>query len=128
MCKYVVRLCFTLLAILFVSYCTKAQKRSQKNLVTTVSRFVQALKNADSITLNELTMDKLSYGHSSGKIQRKNELINSLVDGSSVFVDIIIPQQRIIISGNIAIVRQEFHAETFDNNKKGHVDLNILLV
>ena len=126
--KYVARLCFTLLVILFVSYCTKAQNRSEKDLVAAVSGLVQALKSADTITLHELAMDKLSYGHSSGKIQQKNELINSLTDGSSVFVDIRIPQQTVIVSGKTAIVRQEFHAETFDNNKKGHVDLNILLV
>ena len=98
-----------------------------------IERFVEKLRiamiNGDPKTLNEITDGNLSYGHSNGYVEGKEEFIEKLVSGISNFEKIEISDQTIKTFGNTAIVRHKFHAETNDVGKgPGAVNISILLV
>jgi len=85
--------------------------------------------SADGIRLDQLASAELSYGHSGGQMQNKQEFISSFTSGESVFISIEISNQTICIIGNTAIVRHTLSAATNDKGKgPGNVNINILLV
>ena len=85
--------------------------------------------DADSVTLDKLTYDELSYGHSGGNLQNKKEFIQGFTSHSSVFVKIDLSDQTTIVLGDVAIVRHTLFAETNDKGKgPGTIKLGIILV
>ena len=83
---------------------------------------------ADSIALDQLATPELSYGHSGGTIENKQEFIAKIVSGKSDFVSMDLSGQTITVSGKTAIVRHKLHAAINDNNKPAEVNLLVLLV
>ncbi|MFT4095330.1 MAG: nuclear transport factor 2 family protein [Niabella sp.] len=105
-----------------------AQIKSVKEVATSVAAFIKALEDGDIKTLSAIASDKLTYGHSSGKIQNKTEYLESFKTGASDFVKINITDQTIDVSGNTAVVRHLLDADTNDNNQPGHITLKIMTV
>ena len=93
-----------------------------------VAQLVKALEDSDLKALTNLASPKLTYGHSSGKIETKEQFLQTFKTGASDFVNINITDQSIDITGNTAIVRHLFDADTNDNNKPGHVTLKVMTV
>lgn len=116
--------------IITFSFGIKAQTKdiSTNDVELAVNAFTKALINADSIALDKLTSNNLSYGHSGGQLQNKAAFIRSLTTGTSDFATIEITNQTIQMFGNTAIVRHNLLASTNDNGKPGSVKLSILLV
>lgn len=61
--------------------------------------------------LNALTAENLTYGHSSGKIQDKKEFIADIETGKSAFKTLEMQNQKITVSGDVALVRHHFSAQ-----------------
>lgn len=120
------------LAIALVINMEKSLAQSSKS-VTEVSNAVEQLRkamvDADTVTLEKLTLSDLNYGHSSGKVQTKKEFISDLATGASDFVSIDLTEQTIKVVGNTATVRHILSAVTNDKGKgPGTVKIGILLV
>lgn len=107
---------------------SKEQLKHQKEVWAETQNLAKAMIDADSIQLDKLTATRLSYGHSSGKIEGKQEFINKLVTGKSDFVSINMEEPKIDVFGKTAIVRFVLLAETLDNQTPGKVNLRVLLV
>jgi hypothetical protein len=105
-----------------------AQSKEEKAIVSQVELLRKAMVDADKTTLEKLSDEKLSYGHSSGKIEDKATFVTNIVSGKSDFVSIDLSDQKIAISGNTAIVRHMLTADTNDGGVAGHVKLYVLLV
>ncbi|RYZ94623.1 MAG: nuclear transport factor 2 family protein, partial [Sphingobacteriaceae bacterium] len=94
-----------------------------------VDNLYKAMCNADETVLEELVSEKISYGHSSGKVESKQAFITAITSGESDFVSINITNQNIVTQNNTAIVRHVLEASTNDKGKgPGNVKLAILLV
>ncbi|RYG28908.1 MAG: nuclear transport factor 2 family protein [Chitinophagaceae bacterium] len=105
-----------------------AQTKDEKAVGEAVESLRKAMVDPNKTTLDKLTSIKLSYGHSSGKVEDKASFINSLVSGTSDFVSIKLSEQVIIISGNTAIVRHNLDGSTNDGGKPATVKLHVMLV
>jgi ketosteroid isomerase-like protein len=106
-----------------------AQPKAEKEVAATVEAFKKAMVDADKATLEKLTDNSLTYGHSSGVIQDKPTFVENIVNGNSDFVTIDLTDQTIHVSGNTAIVRHILNAQTNDKGKgPGTVKLSILTV
>lgn len=110
--------------IFFVSF-SFAQKLEVEEAVTKLTKLMIA---PDSLALNKLILPNLSYGHSSGKIQTKQEFMHSLLSAESDFVDINLTDQTVIVQNRTALVRHTLNAKTNDKNVPGNVKLYILLI
>lgn len=105
------------------------QKNAEKEVDQAVSKLLALMVTPDSTKLDQLLLNNLSYGHSSGKIQNKQEFMHSLLSGESDFLDdIIIADPKTIVQGNTALVRHKLMAQTNDKGIKGSVNLYILLI
>ncbi len=105
----------------------KAQDKKAE-VENAVTYLIDALISGHQADLEHIANDSLSYGHSSGKIQNKKEVVQSLVTNQSDFVTIDITKQRVQIDGNTAIVRHNLYAKTNDGGNPGEVYLGIMLV
>ncbi len=119
-----------ILLLVAVAFCTNAyaQRSYAGQVEATVSKFVKAMEDSDLKTLSALASAKLTYGHSSGKIENKAQFLETFKTGASDFVEIRISGQTVDLSGTTAIVRHLFDADTNDNNKPGKVTLKVMTV
>lgn len=102
---------------------------AQKNEVeNSVNKLTELMITPDSLALDKLILNNLSYGHSSGKIETKQQFMQSLLSRSSDFVDINLTDQTVTIQNKTALVRHTLNAKTNDKNVPGNVKLNILLI
>jgi len=109
---------------------TSAQeKRSlQEEVENATKALTEAMLKPTAQVLNKLTSDKLSYGHSSGTIETKEQFVNTLVSGASVFEEIQISEQTVYLQDNTAIVRHTLNAKTNDPGKgPASIRLGIML-
>ena len=117
------------LLILTTAFTTKiyAQKEEME-----VSKAVEALRaamvNADSVALDKLTSDGLTYGHSTAKIETKAEYIHAIVSGLNDFSSIDLSDQSIKIFDNTAVVRHTFAANLTNEGKPLTVKILVLMV
>src|SRR5262245_3763968 len=108
---------FALLSLLVLATGTYSQSKSERGVADAVEQLRVAMINADKSNLENLTSDKLSYGHSGGHIDDKKEFIEKIVSGKSDFVTMELTEQAIMISGKTAIVRHKLAAATNDGGK-----------
>src|SRR5580704_6152634 len=105
-----------------------AQVMNDPTLTSAVEALRKALIDPDKATLDKLTMDELSYGHSSGLIQDKAAFEEALLSGASDFVSIELSDQTLKVVGNTAWVRHKLSAMTNDGGKPGEAHLSVLLI
>jgi ketosteroid isomerase-like protein len=105
-----------------------AQTKGEKEVAAATEALRKAMVDADSMKLDKLTADKLSYGHSNGHVDDKPAFLSKLVSGKSDFVTMTLSEQTVSVSGKTAVVRHKLDATTNDNGKPGEVHLLVMLV
>lgn len=105
-----------------------AQTKAEKEVAAAVETLKKAMIDGTRSKLEAIAAEKLSYGHSSGKVEDKAAFVESIASGKSDFVTITLSNQTIQVSGNTAVVRHHLDADTNDSGKVGTVSLNIMLV
>ncbi|MFC4218878.1 nuclear transport factor 2 family protein [Flagellimonas marina] len=119
------------LVIGLVVSCTsqgEGETLNQQEVLQAVGELDQALIDRDSKTLSSITAPNLSYGHSSGNIQDKQEFIDDVMNGPFRFVSITNEDQSVAISGNTAIVRHILSADATNAGNPAKVRIGIIMV
>ncbi len=115
------RLCLLVTCIISLGI---VRAQSQNNEIeTNVGKLNAAMISKDKSTLDKLTSDDLSFGHSTAVIQNKLEFLNDVVSGPTIFQKIDISNQTIQVAGDIAIVRNT--SSFTGTNKTGPLDIKI---
>lgn len=122
------KICSIVIALVLVFSSANAQSKPEMAVAHAVEQLRKAMVDADSVMLDKLISSKLSYGHSGGRIEGKQEFIQNIVSGKSDFVTIELPEQTISTSKDIAVVRHKLNATTNDNDKPAEVHLAVLLI
>ncbi len=105
-----------------------AQDKSISEVEDAVNNLVKAMLHPSEPTLKNLAAEQLTYGHSSGKVETREEFVGTLVSGTSVFEQIDIEQQTIQVLENTAIVRHTLLAKTNDpGNGPANIKLGVVL-
>jgi len=116
---------FILLFILSFAFNVKAQDANDPKMQ--VMKKMQDLRNAllskDSVMLSALLADDVSYGHSSGFIQTKSQLIRDVVSGSQDYKSIEPSDLNVRIYGNVAVVVLKLKTNLIANGNP--MDLNL---
>lgn len=101
-----------------------------KEVTDSVEQLRQAMISpANGTVLDRLASEELTYGHSGGQMQNKQEFVTTFTSGDSVFLSVEISNQTVQVIGSTAIVRHTLSASTNDKGKgPGSVKINILLV
>lgn len=111
----------------------EAQKQPRVNAKKAVEETVEKMRklmlDPDSAALSALALPKLTFGHSSGKVQNKQEFLHSFLSGETDFTSLEFTDQTVIVSGSTAIVRHTLTGGTNDKGKApGTIKLLIMLV
>lgn len=101
---------------------------SQDEVNAQVEKLCFAMISADREMLTNLAADTLSYGHSNGNVENKDEFVENIASGRSVFVTIELSDQSVSIVNDTAIVRHTFHSVTNNGGVPGEITLKIILV
>ncbi|SEE49590.1 nuclear transport factor 2 family protein [Pseudomonas migulae] len=96
---------------LFSGYVAATPASAEKDVAQAVDHLTQAMLKKNIPELNALTAENLTYGHSSGKIQNKQEYIADIETGRSAFKTLEMQNQTITLSGDVALVRNHFSAQ-----------------
>jgi ketosteroid isomerase-like protein len=119
------RKALTVLTFLFAGFTAMAQSKQEKELVERtylLSHTVFGTK--DSMTVEDLFARKATYGHSSGKIENREEAIAAIVQNKAVYSDTAVSNMNVVMNGNVAIVRYQFKA-TQKNPDSNAAPLNL---
>ena len=115
-------------ALLFTVAIANAQTKDEKELTEKtylLSHTVFGTK--DSLTLEKLLAKTVTYGHSHGNLQTRDEMIKGVVHNQSKYTDTAVSAIKIFIEDKTAIVRHLFKAK--ENKKDGTVtDLDFTMV
>lgn len=93
------------------------EKNASHSVEKATKALIDAMLKPNAQTLNKLASDKLSYGHSSGTIETKEQFVQTLISGASVFEEIQTTEQTVDVQDNTAIVRHILSAKTNDPGK-----------
>ena len=89
------------LLVVFVA----AAQTDEEKLTTTLKEFHQALVNKNTVSINQQTDKALSYGHSNGWIETKNDMIKDIETGYIIYHSIKEDSLNVVVNGNLAHAR-----------------------
>lgn len=117
------------LMLIVVVVTTNAQSDEKELTKKTylLSRTVFGTK--DTVTLGKLLAKTVSYGHSHGNVETRNEMIKGVARNQTKYTDTLVSNLKVFVEDKTAIVRYVFKAK--ENKKDGSVSdlsLGIMLV
>ena len=119
---------FISLALSLIILNVSAQDKKVKEVEETVTALKQAILDGDSAKLDQLTDSGLTYGHSLGKLENKQQFIHALASGESDFKTLELTDQTIVIRGKTAVVRHKLAADIKEGDKFNSVKLAVMMV
>lgn len=119
---------FLLLFFSVATLCSFSQSKKEKQVAAAVENLRLAMISGERSALENIASDKLNYGHSSGKVETKQEFVESIASGKSDFVTCDFTEQKITMNGKVAVVYFNLSAKTNDNGKPGEVNLKLMTV
>jgi ketosteroid isomerase-like protein len=118
---------FIALALSLVILNVSAQDKKVKEVEEAVAALRQAILDGDSAKLDQLTDSGLTYGHSLGKLENKQQFIHALASGESDFKTLELTDQTIVVRGKTAIVRHKLTADIKEGDKFNSVKLAVMM-
>lgn len=100
----------------------------QEKLTVTMKEFHQALVKKNIVSINQQTDKALSYGHSNGWIETKQELIKNLETGFMKYRSYKEDSVQVVINGNVANTRFVADIEATRDGINGNYHLKVLEV
>ena len=94
----------------------------------TVTELYSAMVDKDKEVLEQLTSEKLTYGHSSGSLENKSQYVNGVLNGAFQFSSITPKDQTVSVTGKVGVVRHIFEAKGTNNSKPADVRIGCLLI
>ena len=122
------RINYLMIIFLALSIPAFCQTKVEKEIAAAVETFKKGIVDADNNLLNSIAAEELVYGHSNGKVQNKTEFIDEIISGKPDYISVDTADQTIKISGNTAIVRHIYSAETMNKGTAGHVKIGNMLI
>lgn len=118
------------LVILFTlfSLTAIAQGKAEKKILNNIKALNSAIfVNRDSTVLMQIVGERVTYGHSSGKIENKTEMVHNAMVSPTTYKEFGMSDVSITVDGKTAIVRHVLKARSFDAaGKEGVLHLNVL--
>ena len=72
----------------------------------------RALLEADKPSLEQVASAQISYGHSDGRVETKEQFIHGVMTRKQVVKSLAFPELKVAVVGNAAIVRHIYLAES----------------
>jgi len=120
------------LAIGAASLLQRAPAMADSADATAVDKAVEALRKAlleaDKSQLEKLTAERLSYGHSGGRVESKAQFIDGVMTRKAIYKSITFPEVTVAVVGDASIVRHLYESESETDGKPNSVKIGALQV
>ncbi|MBM3415743.1 MAG: nuclear transport factor 2 family protein [Bacteroidetes bacterium] len=117
-----------LLIGLLVAQLPVFSQTDEEKLTITLKEFHQALVNANTVSINQQTDKALTYGHSNGWVETKNELIKNLETGYIDYFSYKEDSLQVVVNGTMAHARFVADINVTLNGNNGTYHLKVLEV
>jgi len=117
-----------LVIVLLLTAVVAGAQTEEAKLATTIKEFHQALVKGNTVSINQQTDKILSYGHSNGWVETKQELIKNLETGYMKYNSYKEDSLQVVINGNVANARFVADIAAALNGKEGNFHLKVLEV
>lgn len=107
--------------------CAQSSSADEEQIAAGVETLYEAMVSKDKTTLEKITAEKLTYGHSTGTLETKEQYVEAVMTGSFDFISINPLDQSIEISGDTAIVRHIFEAKGVNDGTATDVHIGVLM-
>ena len=126
--KYMKRIILFLLAFVAIKSFAQTDEQDVLNRVKQLNTAI--FINKDSVALEGLLADKVTYGHSSAKIENRSEMISGAVHGPATYKNFMMDSATVFFQGKAtAVVRHVLKATSVDaQGKESPLHLNVLQV
>ncbi|MFM2136073.1 MAG: hypothetical protein RL021_1473 [Bacteroidota bacterium] len=105
-----------------------SDEEEKRSIQEKTGQLRSALLERDSVMLSKLLSDDLTYGHTNGWTQTKEEFIHSVMSGQQVYNAITLKSIAIRMYGITAVVNLESNASLIVDGKPLELDMDILLI
>ena len=97
---------------LFLSGSASADGADEAAVTQSVETLRKALFEADKVKLEQVASTQISYGHSDGRVENKEQFINGVMTRKQVVKSLAFPELKVAVVGNAAIARHIYLAES----------------
>ena len=98
--------------LLLVRSSAGADMGDEAAVAQSVETLRKALLEADKAALGRLASAQLSYGHSDGRVESREEFINGVMTRKQVVKTLTFPELKVAVVGDAAIVRHIFLSDS----------------
>ena len=89
-----------------------AQSGDEAAVTQNVEVLRKAILEADKAKLEQVAAAQISYGHSDGRVQNKQEFIDGVINRKQVQKSLTFPELKVAVVGNAAIARHVYLGES----------------
>jgi ketosteroid isomerase-like protein len=91
-----------------------AMAAPDKDVLSAMDAWKQAMLKKDKAGLEKVFHPDLTYGHSSGVVENKDQAIEHVVNGGGTYTAINLSDTKVVVKGNTALVtgKAEYHEIT----------------
>jgi ketosteroid isomerase-like protein len=89
-----------------------AQAGDDAAVTQSVETLRKAIFEADKAKLAQVASDQISYGHSDGRVETKDQFITGVMNRKQVVKSLAFPELKVSVVGNAAIARHIYLAES----------------
>jgi ketosteroid isomerase-like protein len=106
----------------------RANASDEATVIERVDILRKATQEADKAKLEQVTSGQLSYGHSGGRVETKEQFINAVVTRKAVVKSLAFPELKVAVAGNAAIARHIWLSESELDGKTTTTRIGVLQV
>ena len=120
-----------LLSLLFLVVINSfSQSSNEEKVLQRVKQLNDAIFiNKDSMALEGLMADKVTYGHSNGKLEDRTKMISGAINSKQTYSNFVMDSATVFFEGDkTAVVRHVLRAVSTENGKETPLHLNVLQV
>lgn len=115
-------------ASLVRNWAVRAASPDEAAVKEKVEALRKALLAADKAQLELLAADQLSYGHSDGKVQTKDQFVDGVVTRKATVKSLTFPELTVTVAGDAATTRHLYLSESETDGKPNNVRIGVLAV
>jgi ketosteroid isomerase-like protein len=105
-----------------------AQAGDEAAVAQAVETLRKGLLEADRSKLEQVASAQISYGHSDGRVETKEQFINGVMTRKQVVKSLAFPELKVAVVGNAAVARHIYLSESELDGKKTTTRIGALQV
>ena len=105
-----------------------AASADEASLAQSIETLRRGILDADKAKLDQVAASQISYGHSDGRVQNKQEFIDGVINRKPVQKSLTFPELKVAVVGNMAIARHIYLGESELDGKQSTTRIGALQV